>query len=163
MKGLDEFDDTHSGGLPPARIPIDQHSRDQELLDGLIAQIVAAQARNDDIVLIESVAERLLPEWPILAHGARSDFVRRLEALIQGPCAREMRGQYRYERLAQPHTRGRIIIQSTPAKHDPRGRTQAWQALQRRAARALQRPTTGEVPGQLSLDDLAGEGGLFDE
>jgi len=74
-----------------------------------------------------------------------------------------MRGQFRYEGLKQPHTRGRIVIDVSPAKRDPRGRTQAWQAQQKRAAAALRRRAARERAGQLSLDELADEGGLADE
>ena len=163
IKGLDDFDTQHQGGLPPARLPVDHQSPDQDLLELLVPQIVAAQARNDDIVPVESLSERILPEWPVLAHGARSAFVGRVGSLLQRLASGDMRGQFRYEGLAQPHTRGRIVIEATPASRDPRGRTQAWQAQQHRAERALQRRYARQIPGQLSLDDLADHGGLAEE
>ena len=74
-----------------------------------------------------------------------------------------MRGQIRYEALRQRNTRGRVVIESTPAQRDPRGRTQAWQAQQRRAASAVKRRQAQEAAGQMSLDELADQGGLAEE
>jgi hypothetical protein len=161
--GMDDFDVHHEGGLPPGRIPVDHQSSEQDLLEALLPQVVAAQARNDDIVSVESLAERVLPEWPVLAHGARGAFVARIADVLRRLAAGEMRGQFRYEGLAEPHTRGRIVIEASPATRDPRGRTQAWQAQRRRAGVALQRRLEREIAGQLSLDELADQGGLAEE
>lgn len=161
--GLDDFDVPHEGGLPPGRIPVDHQSSKQDLLEVLLQQIAAAQARSEDIVSVESLAERVLPEWPVLSHGARGDFIARIAEVLRQLAAGEMRGQFRYERLAQPHTRGRLVIEATPAARDARGRTQAWQALQRKAGAALQRRLEREAAGQLSLDELADQGGLAEE
>jgi len=163
VPGLTPFDESHQAGLPPARIPVDHQSSDEDLMELLPPQIVAAQSAEEDIVSVETIAERILPEWVVLAHGTRGAFVARLADLLRGLSAREMRGQFRYESLRQPHTRGRIVIEATPASRDPRGRTQAWQAQQRRAASALKRRQAQEAAGQLSLDELAEQGGLAEE
>lgn len=160
--GLDDFDVHHRGGLPPARLPVDHQSPDEAVLEALLPQIVAAQARAEDIVGVESICERILPEWSILAHSGRSDFIRRIEALVRRLALGEMRGQFRYE-PAGPQVRGRVVIESTPATRDPRGRTQAWQAQQRRAGAALRRRGAREIPGQMSIDDLADQGGLAED
>jgi hypothetical protein len=161
--GLMDFDCPHGGALPPARVPVDQDSSDQDLLELLVPEIVAVLARNVEYVQVERIAEHVIPEWPILAHGqARSRLIHRIVELIKGPISRELRGQVRYEPLRQPDTRGRIVVESTPATRDPRGRTQSWQALERRAARVLKRSPAAQIPGQLSLDDLADEGGLYE-
>jgi hypothetical protein len=162
-RGLDDFDEAHEGGLPPGRFAVDHQSADKHLLDVLIPQVIAAQALQEDIVLVESICERILPEWQVLSHSGRSSFVSRVGNLLKGLATGEMRGQFRYEGLKQPHTRGRVVIDVSPAKRDPRGRTQAWQAQQKRAAAALRRRAARERAGQLSLDQLADEGGLADE
>lgn len=161
--GLDDFDVQHSGGLPPARIPVDHQSSDEDILEVLLPQVVACQARADDIVSIESLAAAVLPEWPVLSHGARQAFLGRIAELLRRVAKNEMRGQFRYEALPQPDSRGRIIIESTPARRDPRGRTRAWQAQQTRAEAALRRRGARPSPGQMSIDDLADQGGLADE
>jgi hypothetical protein len=161
--GLDDFDEQHDVGLPPARIPVDHQSGDDDLLELLIPQIIAAQARAEEILSVESIAATILPEWVVLSHSARQSFVSRLEPLLAALSSGEFRGQFRYERAQGTGDRGRVVIEATPATRDPRGRTQAWQAQQQRAARALRRRPRAELQGQMSLDELAYQGGLADE
>jgi hypothetical protein len=163
IQGLDDFDQHHDRGLPPGRIPVDHQSADEELLELLIPEVIAAQARAEEIVAVEAIAASILPEWPILSHGARQSFTSRLEPLMVALASGEFRGQFRYERARGTGDRGRIVIEATPATRDPRGRTQAWQAQQRRAETVLRRRPRKELPGQLSIDDLADQGGLADE
>lgn len=160
---IDDFDVHHSAGLPPARLPVDHQSGEQEILEILLPEVIARQARQEDIVAIETLAATVIPEWPVLSHGIRQRFLGRLAELLRHVAAHEMRGQFRYEPLAQPDSRGRIIFESSPAARDPRGRTRAWQAQQGRAEAALRRRGTRPIPGQLSLDDLADSGGLADD
>jgi hypothetical protein len=160
VAGLDDFDTRHTAGLPPARLPVDHQSPDEELRELLIPLVVAAQARQDDIVSVKSLAARIVPEWAVLSHGARQRFVGRAAELLRALARGQMRGQIRYEPVAASDMRGRIIIESTPATMDPRGRTRAWQAQQTRAGRALRRPRQPVTPGQISLDELADQGGL---
>lgn len=159
LSGLDDFDLRHDGGLPPARVPVDHQSPDEELQEVVLPQIIAAQARGEDILGIEVVCEAILPEWDILSHSGRSDFIRKVERIVASLDTGEMRGQFRFEG-GLPNVRGRIVFQTTPVAKDPRGRTQAWQAQERRAARVLRRAPAQQIPGQLSLDDLADEGGI---
>ena len=163
IQGLEDCDVQHDGGPPPARIAVDHQSPDRDLLDVLIPSLIAAQARNEDIVAVETLAEGLLAEWSILSHGGRGSFIARLAKLLESLAAGDMRGQFRYERMREPHQQGRIILLSTPARHDPRGRTRAWQAQQSRAENALQRRAAPATVAQLSLDELAEQGGLASE
>jgi len=163
IDGLDDFDQQHAGGLPPARIPVDHQSADEELRELLIPELIAAQARAEEIVAIETIAARMLPEWTILSKGARGLFIDRLERLLTSIVKGEFGGQFHYERAPGTGDRGRIVIKATPATRDPRGRTQAWQAQQRRAELALRRRSRKQIPGQLSIDDLADQGGLAEE
>lgn len=161
--GLDDFDVHHSAGLPPGRLPVDHQSEDQDILEVLLPQVVACQARREDIVSIESLAASTVPEWPVLSHGARQAFLGRIAELLRRVAAKEMRNQFRYEPVIEPDSRGRIVLLTSPAMRDPRGRTRAWQAQQTRAEAALRRRGARPIPGQLSLDQLADEGGLADE
>ncbi len=163
--GLEDFIQNHSGGLPPARLPVDHQSDDDEILELLVQVIVAAQASLEDIVQVETICQRILPEWPILAAAASGEFIRRVAQLLKGLAAGDMKGQIRYEpSKQQPHTRGRLVIVDSPAKRDPRGRTQAFQAQRHKAENALGRKRRkAPNPAQTSLDDLAREGGLADD
>jgi hypothetical protein len=162
VAGLDDFDEQHQTGLPPARFRVDHQSDDEQLEAVLVPEIIAAQARAEDVVDVEILSQSLLPEWPVLSHSARRDFVRRAESLVRALAAGEFRGQFRFE-PAIGTLRARLVIEVSPATKDPRGRTQAWQAQQRRAERALRRPRQPSIPGQLSIDDLAGGGGLVED
>lgn len=164
--GLLDFIQLHDAGLPPARLPVDHQSEDDEILELLIPAIVAAQASLKDHVGIDGLCEHILPEWPILGAKARSEFIGRITQLAKGLAAGDMKGQFRYEAPSglQPHPPGRLVILDTPAKRHPQGRTQAFQAQQRKAEKVLRRKSRkGPIPGQTSLDDLAQEGGLADE
>lgn len=161
LRGLDDFDESHDAGLPPARFRVDHQSPDEEIREVLLPVVVAAQARGEDILAIESVCEAVLPEWPVLAHGARGDFIRKAERVARRLAANELRGRIRLDPGAANH-RSRIRILSTPATNRPQGRTQAWQAQQRRAAKGLRGQPRPPIEGQTSLDDLAEEGGLAD-
>jgi hypothetical protein len=163
--GLEDFIEPHNGGLPPARLPVDRQSEDAEILELLIPAVVAAQASLEDIVQVEALCQRILPEWPTLAAAASGEFIRRIAQLLKALAADEMKGQIRYEpSKQQPHTRGRLVIVDSPAKRDPRGRTQAFQAQQHKAEKVLRRKSRkAPIPGQTSLDELAQEGGLADE
>lgn len=163
IAGLDDFDVKHSGGLPPARIPVDHQSPDPDILELLIQQVLVAQARLDDIVAVETICERILPEWPVISPGTQGQFINRVASLLIGLSLGEMRGQIEYERVRQTNTRGRLIIKQTPATNHPRGRTVGFQAQQRRAGGALKRSSQAPAARQLSLDQLADEGGLADE
>lgn len=162
--GLDDFSLDHDRGLPPGRLPIDHQSDDAEILELLIPQIVAAQAKLEDLVGIEMICSRILPEWAVLSHGAQNQFIGRVAQLLSALEAGDFKGQIRYERLRQPGTRGRLHILDSPAKRDPRGRTQAFQAQQRRGQAVLGRKgRRASLPGQISLDELAEEAGLADD
>lgn len=164
--GLLDFIELHSAGLPPARLPVDHQSEDDEVLELLVPAIVAAQASLKDHVGIDGLCGDILPEWPILGERARREFIGRVTQLAKGLAAGEMKGQFRYEPPSgiQPHPPGRLVITDSPATRHPQGRTRAFQAQQRKAEKALRRKSRRDpIPGQTSLDELAQEGGLADE
>ncbi len=159
--GLEEFDVRHGAGVPPARIPVDHQSPVEELRELLAPQLVAAQARRQEFVTVSSLCEQILPEWPILSAGGQRDFVRRVEHVLRAVTAR-LHDQFRLE-PATSSMSSRVSILRTPASLRPQGRTQGWQAQERRFAEALGRGHQQPEAEQLSLDDLAQEGGLADE
>lgn len=161
VRGLDDFDIHHRQGFPPARFRVDHQSSDEDLQAVLVPEIVAAQARREDIVGVDALAQAVLPEWPVISHSGQRDFIRRAEQLLRALAGGEFKGQFRFE-PAVPNVAARLVIEATPATMDPRGQTQAWQAQQRRAERALRRPRRPQIEGQLSIDDLADEGGLVE-
>ncbi|HZO96450.1 MAG TPA: hypothetical protein VFB42_03675 [Gaiellaceae bacterium] len=162
VTGLDDFDQRHDGGLPPARFPVDHQSPDDEIQELLVPQLTAAQARGLEFLGIESLCEALLPEWALLGRGVQQSFIQRCETILRRLTSAAMRRYFRYE----PRTgssQGRVVILSTPAALDPRGATRAWQAAQGRAARSIGRQPQPQIEGQLSLEDLAETGGIAEE
>ena len=162
VSGLDDFDIPIHHGLPPARVPIDHQSPDDEVKELVIPKLVAAAARREDYVEVEQVCRDLLPEWAILSQGGRRDFVRQVEQILRGAAASDLKRSYRFEPQSQ-EIGARAVILGSPASFDSRGATQAWQAQQRKAAKALGRSRAPAIEGQLSLEDLAEGGGLATE
>lgn len=159
VPGLDGFDEHHEGGSPPARFKIDHQSDEAEIAEVVVPIIAAAQARRQEIIGLEQICIESVPEWALLPNSAQGDFRRRvgdvLRRLASGPQKRDFRFEPRTSRGD-----GRVVILATPADRDPRGMTQAWQAVEGRAARGLNRRHKPQVPGQMSLEDLAGERGI---
>jgi hypothetical protein len=159
VSGLDGFDEHHAGGSPPARFKIDHQSDEAEIAEVVVPIIAAAQARGQEFIGLEQICIESVPEWALLPNNAQGDFRRRigevLRRLASGPQKRDFRFEPRTGR-----SDGRVVILATPADRDPRGMTQAWQAAEGRAAKGLNRRHQPQVPGQMSLEDLAGEGGI---
>lgn len=152
---LEDFDVHHEGwGLPPMRFRVDMDSPLDELKELLIPQIVAAQARGEQFLDLNSVGARLLPDWPALGTQARRRLVDQLKIAGRKLARDGMRGDIEVE--SANNIQPRIVLLRRIGDVDPRGAPQAWQAQSRRAARALGRGETAQAEGQkqMSLDDL---------
>jgi hypothetical protein len=162
VPGLDEFDIDHERGLPPARFPVDHQSPDEDIRELVVQQLIRAQAQNLEFVGIEAICSAILPEWPLLVDAMRNAFIRRVEGVVNGLFTDLLKGDFSYE----PRTgsaQGRVVVLQSPARLRPQGRTQAWQARERRFAEAMDRGHA-EPPQEplFSLDQLAEQGGLAD-
>jgi hypothetical protein len=160
VEGLDDFSECHGGGLPPARFPIDAESPHEEILELVQQHLVAAQARRAELVPISLLAAAILPGLALLGRAAARDFVSRVEKVTQAYLKGEMATYFRFERTSA--VEARVVVIRSPASADPRGATQQWQAEARRASRAIGRTRDPRPEGQLSIEDLAREGGLAD-
>jgi hypothetical protein len=148
--------------LPPARFPIDHQSSEAEINELLLPLLTSALARRAEFLGLEVICAELLPEWSLLPFGAQGDVRNRVQDALRRLSAGSLRAEMRYE----PRTGtmdGRAVFTRTPAEFDPRGATRAWQAVGERASRALGRERHAAVEGQLSLEDLAEEGGIAEE
>jgi hypothetical protein len=163
LGSLHSFDVRHNSGLPPARFPIDHNSELEEIRELVVPVLIAAQARQEEFVDVESVCRDLLPEWPVVGNQAQRSFRRRVDDVLRRLAAGEFGDQLIYEPGTKA-TQARVRITVTPAATDPRGTPQSWQARQRRAARALGRQRA-PIEGQLafSLEDLADAGGVGED
>lgn len=158
---LEAFDVRHQAGLPPARFPIDRHSPAEEIRELTVPILVAAQARQEETIDVEAICRGILPEWSVLGKEAQRGFISRVDDAVRRLVGGELGTQFSYEPGTKAsHTRVRVV--ESPAASDPRGTPQSWQAQQRRAAKALGRKRQPQIEGQieLSLEDLAQEGGI---
>jgi hypothetical protein len=162
--GLETFDVPHQAGLPPARFPIDQDSPIEEIHELTAPILVAAQARQEETIDVEAICREILPEWSVLGREAQRGFISRVDDAVRRLVGGELGAQFSYEPGTKAsHARVRIV--ESPAASDPRGTPQSWQAQQRRAAKALGRQRQPQIEGQieLSLEDLAQEGGVGED
>ena len=162
IPGVDSFDERHQGGMPPARFKVDHQSNAEEIAEVLVPIIAAAQARRIEFMGLEQVCAEALPEWPLLPKGVQGEFSGRVQDVLTRLAAGPQKSDFRYEPRTGSRD-GRVVIVATPADRDPRGMTQAWRAAEGRAARVLNRRPKPQVPGQMSLEDLADEGGIGGE
>jgi hypothetical protein len=103
-------------------------------------------------VTIRLLAERVVPHFPIFAGGAQRRLIAKVSESARNVVAAEPEN-YRY--LPATGTRGEpaIELRATPETRDPRGRTQAYQAMYGRRGR----PAPAERR-QLDLLDVLAEG-----
>lgn len=148
------FDDAVPG--PPARyIPIDDQSSEDELVEYLLPGLIAAASRGEDFVSIEALLRQVLPMWDVYGPTAKALLVRKSRDALTRKIQRDFRANFAFE--AGGTRVGPVIrILSSPVAYDPRGQTQSWQRLERKAGRALGRPKRVEAPGQGTLFEELG-------
>lgn len=145
-------------GPPPAYIPIDAESPDAEIEDVFVAEIVGAMNRGDSVVAVSTLIERV-PFLANLGVTAKSQLAARVTKVLQGAAVSKFKGDFSVSLTtgqANNLRGGNVTILKNPADSDPRGQTQGWQRLQRRAS-GRPRRTRREIDGQLSLDEFASE------
>lgn len=162
--GLEAFDVAHQAGLPPGRFPIDQHSPTEEIYELVAPILVAAQARQEELIDVEAICRDILPEWSVLGKEAQRSFIALVDDAVRRLASGELGAQFSYEPGTKA-SQARVRVLESPAASDPRGTPQSWQAQQRRAAKALGRQRQPQIEGQLelSLEDLAQAGGVGED
>lgn len=141
---------------PPAVIPIDAESPAERYLELSIAQIVARAASGHTSVSLDAILEAVNPYWAITHDAVRGAVKNRAKDALKRAFDREFKDNFALESTSSGHAI--IQILRTPADYDPRGRSQGWQAMQKKAERALRRkPRAKVIPGQVSFEDLGRE------
>lgn len=150
---LTAFDDTVPG--PPARyLPIDDQSSEDELVEYLLPGLVAAASRGEDFVSVETLLRGVLPMWDLYSATARATLARKGREALARKIQKDLRADFAFE-PGGAQSAPVIRILNSPVGFDPRGQTQSWQRLERKASRALGRPKRVESPGQATLfEDL---------
>lgn len=143
---------------PPRIIVVDPESPDAEFEEVLIPEIAAAAAREEEVVPITSLLARGLPFWGVHGRDASGQLRRRAEAVLHDLSHGELRDYLKIERSGSDLEGSVVRIQRSPASFDPRGETQGWQRLRRRAEERLRgRRAPAPPAGQRSFEDLARE------
>lgn len=152
---LTRFDVEVPSGLPPRLVPLDGESPDAVYEEMLLAQIVAAVSRDEKTVPVSALLERM-PYVANLSTKAKNEVVRRATAVLT-VAAKRFPGDFEVRPAAgNVHgAGGTVIIHRSPTESDPRGETQGWQRLKRRAEGVPKRRTRPVDPNQGTLDELA--------
>lgn len=132
-------------------LPFDADSSASEFDAAVRAQLVAELSHSRPDVTVRLLTERVVPHYPIFAAGTQRRLVGKVRESARSIVEADP-GTYGY--LPSTGTRQEDVVElrATPETRDPRGRTQAYQAMYGRRA------TSGEGERrQLDLLDLLAE------
>lgn len=133
---------------PSTRLLPFDHESPVEILEPFVkAELVAALANRVPQLTITGLAERITPYLGLFARKARNQLIRRVGEAVRGLAAADP-ATLSFEAPA-PNRDGLVRMRRTPEDNDPRGRTQAYQALAR-TGQIRRRATTAD-PNQLDL------------
>jgi hypothetical protein len=102
----------------------------------------------------------VMPYWSIFGNKAKEVILKKARLALARVFDKEFADYFEFENVGAG-MRGPVIrVINSPAEYDPRGRTQSWQRLRRKASAALGRPRAGArpVPGQQTLFEDLGLG-----
>lgn len=151
---LNGFDDKVPGP-PPRYIALDHDSPAEEFVEHLIPALMAAASRGEDFVSVESLLRGVLPFWDAYGSPVKRSLVRKGRDALARAIQANLSGDFTFEPKGSHADADVIRILNSPVEFDPRGQTQSWQRLERRAAKTLGRPKRAESPGQTALfEDL---------
>jgi hypothetical protein len=143
-------------GPPPGIITIDVDSSDEDFDRVVQASLAAILARNLPATSTPALAEDALPYLALYPNGYRSRLVRRVEAAARRAVEAAPETFAFVSRTGTSDSTSVRVLDS-PEGHDPRGRTQRYQALASRFTSPHRRRPAPVDTDQLSLfgqDDL---------
>lgn len=131
-------------------IKFDRESRADELQPAVEAELVAALTRQGDVVDLMELASAVVLQWEYLPGGQRNELLRNFDQAARSACeASPENFEYRGATKYRPHAQVRLL--ASPEDSDPRGRTQRYQAIERRFAADL---VDGTGPSQDPLYEV---------
>jgi hypothetical protein len=135
-------------GAVPRLIPFDQDSDVEVIQSRVLAALVSAMAQRLPQLTLTSLAERAMPQFALYGRQAQQRIKKKVTEAARRIQAAEPAS---FEVVSTTGIReGLVRILRTPEDNDPRGRTQAYQAVGRAIAIRKKRPKP-EIPGQLDL------------
>ena len=155
---VDSFSVKVPPGPPPRYVVVDGDSSEEELLEYLLPELMAAASRGQAFVRVDTLLQSVMPYWDVYGPPAKKQLRTKARAALVRAIENKFPNDFAFENTGQTQSLDRDIIRiiSTPVRLDSRGRTQAWQRLQRGAAKVVGRaPTRPPAPGQqIMFEDL---------
>lgn len=135
-------------GPPPRIIPFD-HDSPVEIIERFVrAEMVAMLAQRKEFVTIATLTERAARHYGLYAHKAQQTLKTKVASAVDRIVSAAP-DRFAYDRKTGSRPEGLVRFLKTPEDLDPRGRTQAYQALGRSGRPQRSRPTAD--PNQLDL------------
>lgn len=146
-------------GSPPRYVVLDVDSADDEFVEYLLPELIASAGRGKEYVALEDLLKAVVAFWEIYGGPAKRRMIEKARNALARAFGRHFQNVFQFEATG---TAGGDIIRviNSPAVFDPRGRTQSWQGLQRRASASVGRtpPRARPAPGQQVLFEDLGLG-----
>jgi hypothetical protein len=136
-------------GPPPRLIPFDQDSDVEIVKPHVLAVLVEAMSHRLTELTLHSLAERATPHYGIYGRRAQGQIRKKIADAARRAAAPSDRTLRTFPRTTPVN--GLVKILRTPEDNDPRGRTQAYQAVGRESITPRRRKTRPEIPSQLDL------------
>jgi hypothetical protein len=148
-------------GPPPGFVPLDTESPDAEFDRLVLRALVECQANRVPMITTRSLTERALPHLAFFGKAAKGALERKVSQAARR-IAQQMADNYTFQPSSE-RREAAIRILKTPEEADPRGRTQAYQALARRAGGGPRRRPRPESSGQVGFESLVQELGATED
>lgn len=132
----------------PRIIAFDQESPVEIIEPYVKAQLVTALSRRREQVTLHTLAEQMAPHFALYGARARRQLVKKV-GLAASKIAAADSATFEYV-SPRPNDDGLVRLLRTPEDNDPRGRTQAYQALARSGRQGRRRAPRMD-PNQLDL------------
>ncbi len=142
-------------GPPPGIVTIDADSSHEELQEVLLPQVVAAAARGEDGTTLATLLQSAVPTFQFTGRRARNQMLKKAFKALAAASKRDLADLFVVEPGGREIDVGIVRILRSPASFKPQGETQGWQAVRRRATKALRGKAPDQPSRQLTFEDLA--------
>ncbi|MBQ0990409.1 hypothetical protein KBX08_09940 [Micromonospora sp. H61] len=135
---------------PPRIIAFDPESPSDAVERHVRPAMVAALANRTPFLTLTGLTERVAPHYGLYGHAAQN----RLKSAVKAAIVKIVEAapdRFAFDPPANVRPEGLIRFLRTPEDHDPRGRTQAYQALARTGQGASRRRRVVPNPDQMDL------------
>lgn len=133
-------------------LPLD-HDSDASAFDAVVrAQLVAEVSQRRTRMTVRTLAELVVPYFAMFANSAQQQLISKVRVITR-TIAEEEPATYRYWPRTENQREDTVEFLRTPEDRDPRGRTQAYQAMRGRRGRGI----IGSEQRQMDLLDLLAE------